>query len=46
MCRKQVATLISFVFSIKSTNDLTSASLIPFEMKKKKSNYKKNTNEF
>jgi hypothetical protein len=45
MSRKQVATLISFVFSINSTNDLTSASLNLFEMKKK-SNYKKNTNEF
>jgi hypothetical protein len=41
MSRKQVATLISFVFSINSTNDLTSASLNPFEMKKKNQIIKK-----
>jgi hypothetical protein len=33
--------LISFVFSINSTNDLTSASLNPFEMKKKNQIIKK-----
>lgn len=46
MSRKQVATLISFVFNINSTNDLTSASLNLFKWKTNNQIYVKNTNEF